>query len=410
MCTPLAAVAAGAEVGGQVLQNQAAGKARDQQAANSASQLALSKEEFDKRLAAQQTADAASNQLSVEGQNAVRTNQDAAFNTTIGAENAQIARDSGSSDQYYSALGNTLAEQAATQGSARTNYDATVAAENATQAAARGQADSTVNNLIANSGTTATNADQATAEAQRSALAQYAMGRAALPTTATPIGAGESASTLKFDTAKANEQSAEQAARGGHLSAYGDALTTGGNRITSAGNDLALIDLKSKASLGALPYTLAPSSLQYSDANSRAADQRTTAATTLQGQVAGSAAQTQTTTLPIKQYTDTVDQALSDYYTSRLSSNSDYANKVVGGSQHYEDTTGALTNYKNSNTHGVSTLGDLMSGMGQVGLSAAASGGGPSWGEVSNLASDPYGVTSAMGPTQPSTYLGKAVF
>lgn len=410
MCTPMAAAGAALTVGGQVMNNRAQNKAAGQRQDAINRQTALSAEEFDTRYAAANEGDARVNELTERGYQERGDLEDSTFNTLIAAENNRIARDSGLVDNYYGSIEDLLSTQVTDMGAARDDFNNLVEAERAKQAGFRGQADAGIDTLISGLGTSSLNAERANQSRARmdlAALAQTDSGPVAPgPLTGTPL----TDRLIAFNTEQVNNEAARDAGRNAQILAYSDAALEGNRAIDRTGEDMRFLDLESRASANALGYNLAPSRLKYQNASERAAAGRNRAQSDLDGRLRLSAGELEAATVPLKRYADRVDQALADYYRSRLTSESDFTQNVIGSSSRYEDVNRNLTNYRVSNISGESPVGNLLSGAGSSMLSAGIGGAGPSWGDIGSLADDPFGVVGPTGPQQPSTWLGQMVY
>lgn len=411
MCGPAAVAGAALSVGGTMLQQSAASSAAKAQQGALNRQTQLSAKEFDKRMALASGSDTRSTELTKAGS---KERRDLEVNTqrdvSAGYE-AQTGRDSASTDTYYGELANILSQQSGELGTARSDYNATADAARAKQAGFRQQADTRVDQLVGGSGFDASQADRAAAAGKRSAIGNLATSLVEVPGHSTPMLYAGAPDNVRAELARASAVADTRAGRSNdsqaNILAYADAGKEGNRRISQAREDLAGIDMKSQAEAANTPYQLAPSKLAYGNANDRAIDARNTASSGLEGKLKMSAAELASSTIPLKQYADKIDQALADYYHSRLSSESEYATGTIGSSQNFEDQNRALTNYKIAGTTGSSPIGDLMAGFGS---SMMSGGGGPSWSQVGSMARDPFGVVGPMGPTLPSTQLGKLVF
>lgn len=388
------------------LQSRAASKASKSQQNAMNRQTELGAGEFDNRMASAREGDKRTSELIDTGFAERQALEDTTYRANYDASTGKIVRDTGATDEYFGGLGSILDEQGQGHDSAREEYNRIVDEERARQAAFRGEADTTVDALIAGSGSSAFNTDRDKAIAGRGALAQFMAGNIALPQ------AYRGASPLITDTATrmssgADTRAGMDTARRAAIEAYTDAGKAAATRQAGGRESLAITDMQAKNSAAKLPYQLNPSQLKYGNTGERATEARNLAGNDLEGKLKMSASEFQRSTVPLNQYASNIDAALADYYRSRLSGESDYATGVIGTSQRYEDTNRGLTDYKISNTRGVSPLGDLMAGFGGQ-MVGAGMGSGMNLGSFD----DPFDVvpSSGMGPQMPQSVWGQLVY
>jgi hypothetical protein len=394
MCTPAAAAGAAISAGGSYLQNKAAGKAAKQNQASIDRQTALGKGEFDKRYASAQGSDARTNELVETGFSERQALEDDTFRQINAASTGQIVRDTGSTDDFYGSLGDILAQQGGTYDATRSEYDRLVADERARQEGFRGEADTRVDSLIGEMGTEATNADRAKSEFMRGSLADFmanASGVGAVPDAYAGV-TGPAADAITLANQAATDRARQQTGAASKIAAYGDATREGTRRTAMAGEDLNNINLRATASGSALAPALGVEKTKYANATDRANQARSDASAGLEGKLRLSSAELQRSTQPLKQYATQIDNALADYYKSRLTSESDYTGNIIGSSQRYEDINRNLTNYKVANNRGSSPIGDLMVGLGG---SVGSASGGPSWGELGTMVAPEWMMANA---------------
>lgn len=391
MCPPMAVAGAALSVGGNVLQGQAASAASKSQQAAINRQTALSAREFDTRMASAKEGDKRVGDLIDEGFAKRMELEDSTFGSLDESARSQIQRDSQSTDDYFSELGRIMSEQGVSYDEARYEYDQNVEAARQEQAGYRQAADTRTDQLVADSGTAAYETDRGAAANARTALAQFAMNNVEVPRDTFAEATGPVSDEMRFRNQVATDRTNLSAGRQARLAAYGDAGATAGRKMTRAGEDLTRIKMASDANLANLPYQLAPSQIKYANATGRGETARKNAGSALEGKLRLSAAELARSTVPLSKYARAVDDALADYYSSRLKSESDYATNIIGSSQRYEDTNRGLTNYRVANTRGSSTLGDLMTGFGGPMVSAGMNGSGPTWSEVGDKISGWFG-------------------
>lgn len=412
MCTPLAVAGAAVSAGGMAMSNRAQNKAASQRQSAIDRQNDLAATEFDTRMSTVREGDKRTNQLTVEGYAEKGALEDDTFAKLQSAETDRITRDTGATDSYYAGLGDILSTQLSGMDAARTEYDALVEAERGVQAGYRDQADARVDALIPTMGTVALNDGRVREATSRGGITDYATRNApAIDSNFTGTSVGDR--LLDFNIDQVNQESAADAGRQAQILAYSDAAENQNRGVANAQEDLSFIDLNARQSMSKLPYALDPSKISFQNTVDRAGEARGKAQADLQGKLNLSAAELQTSTVPLKRYASSIDKALSDYYSSRLTQESDFAQNIIGASQRYEDVNRGLTNYRVSNISGESPMGNFLTGVGGSMLTGGINGGGPSWGDLGDLAADPFGVTppaGTYGPVQPQTWLGRAVY
>ncbi len=363
------------QAAGTLLQQGAAKDAQKAKDALYQGQSTLQGQEFDKRAQEAGASDVTSAQLSQEAFNARQKLQSDANQLLSKETIAQIQRESTSDSDYYDTLHKVLGDQTTAQHSARDNYNATVDAENANQTAARQAADARVGSLVSESGVPVFESDRAGATAGRMSLAESLMGKAPTPGA---ITSPTTSTALDAASRQAEIRAGRSNLAGANINSYADATTAGARRAEVANEDLANIDRHARATEANLPTALAVPQTAYAQAGTRADEQRTVASNNQIGNKAISAAQFNRNTIPAKYYSDTIDNALADYYKSRLGSEDTYTKSIIGASNDYQNQNAAITDRKIANTKGTSTLGDYFTGIGN------AVGGGVSLADLGN--------------------------
>lgn len=415
MCDPVTALAAGAMVGGGLLQQGAANAgARAQQRALDAN-VAVSRSEYDKR-----------NQLSREGSatqldldrrgfdegntldaaitNELRNIADTGFRTDLESEGRRITRDADSWIAQLNDIGSAKRGVWTAEDQARADYDAAGAAERARQIGYQGEARGSLAEALRGLSFDASEARRVADTADRSAFTTSAI----TTPTAAPTGmSGLVAEEMARKAAAAVSGAKTTAAAGAGLDAYAAAGRGGGKILVDLGDRLALIDANSQTSASALPAELMAAVTRRN--NSRALGDLLIAQAGERGEGARhiSAVRREGEGKVNTKYTDDLGrsaegagnrrrQALSDYFTRSIQSEDDFTRGLLTDSSDYEGKMTGLTNYKIANTRAYSPVGTALSTLGQVGMMAGAVG---AWDKVGGW----LGQAGAAAPTRLAT-------
>jgi hypothetical protein len=359
----------------------------------------LQRREFDFRAAETRAGMQRTGALQDQGYAAGAANEAATFDDILAQIRAgfdeQLALDDGAFGRSIGAQRETADQMRAARGGrnvvqdrARSAYDAAIGAENARQAGFRSAAEGAAGDTIARSGSGGFATDRASAVAQRLADLAVAVSSGVpaenLTTTSSlaPLVQAEMAKRISAG----RERAMQIAGAGANLSGYSDAFDAGGRRIADLGDRLTALDLQARASASALPAEMQAQQAIYRNAAANADDTGSMLSANLGDRLSlidsdrsarGDINQRFRSGMTdiIGQRGDRNAQILGNFYDRSLTSESDYTGERIGASQSYENTNRELTNYQIGNTTGSNFLGDMLSTIGPMAMSAGISQG-----------------------------------
>lgn len=385
----LSFVAGGLNSGAQKKEDRLKQQLLDQSAA-------ISRTEFDKRMAALGGSDARTTDLLTGQHNEEGANADQTFAYLLDqaqkgfGEQQQI--DSSGFDARYANTNDAFDKEMTAQGdlmtaqkAARVQSAQASEAERQRQLAFQGQADDLARALPGQIGYDAQTAGRQTALGDRSALIKSAMTQVAAPAFAggDPTVSGAYAAAAD----RGSNAGLGDALRSADLSSYGDAYQGANRELGGFASDVAGITTKAGISRSALPSELNVGKVQAGNAKDQydfasglakdmggARDQILADNTTRQGTTASNFRSANTSAE--NNFSDAFAKMLSDYYGNKIDSEGNYINGLTTSSTDLENKLLNLNNYKLTNTSVTSPLASTLKSIDKAGQKAAAAAGG----------------------------------